>query len=53
MVYHDASGRYGAVSLLPNDQVLSQCFHLARQQHVTILIEVAEKQVEKVEKTEK
>ena len=37
--YHDASGRYGAVALLPDDQVLAEGFHLAGEQDIPILEE--------------
>ena len=39
MVYHDASGRYGAVTLLPDDQVLAEGFHLTGEQDIPILEE--------------
>ena len=42
MTYHNAAGRYGAISLLPDHQVLTQRFHLARQQHVALLNEQGE-----------
>ena len=37
--YHNASGRDGAVTLLPDDQVLAEGFHLAGEQDIPVLEE--------------
>ena len=50
MTHHNTASGYGAISLLPDDQVLTQRFHLTRQQHVALLNKQVEKQVVKVEK---